>query len=288
MIKDNRFFVQNKLLKAMISYGTINDDIPYYGISRGKGLGSALLTYFTKKILNIHRLPYCEDRHFTNEFHSIRDEHVSKILNKLDDSTIQEITKELDEIYKFTQHQLSEVDYVTLSRKVHNSTHSNYGDLLYKLKKYSELLEIDSINIEMDILNSFGDDDCYGHFPVNLNVNIPKKNILYSHKFMDKDIVESGEWVVINDSTNGVVNIPISSIIIENEESFKDIKINDNLEHARDFLAQYNRFHLRVHNNLFRTWNKTYRGEVIKPTFKTRLKIAYDSFKNGYIICEKI
>jgi len=257
-------------------------------MSTGKGLGSALLTHFTKVMLNIHRLPYCEDRHFSNEMAYSQNDNAINILNKLDTLTVKDITTELKEVYDFTQNQLSKIEYITLSRKVHNSKDTNYGDLLYKLKMYSELLGIDSINIEMDILNSFGDDNCYGHFPVNINLKVPKKNILYTHRFMDKEIVEEGEWIIINDSANGIVNIPTSSIIIDNEESFKKIVISNNIEHARDFINQYNGFHLRLHNNLYRTWNNTYRGKIIKPTFKTRLNIAYDSFKNGYLTCEKI
>ncbi len=284
----NRYYIKNQYLKKMISNDPKNEDIPYTGMSSGKGLGTALLTYFVKKMLNIHRLPFCEDRHFSNDFTGTNTSNKINILNKLSEVEIQNITKELNIIYEFTQDSLHDVEYKILSRRVHNSTKTNYGDLLYKLKKYSEILGEEYIEVNMDILNSFSDGNSYGRYPIKLELKIPKKNILYCHKFMDKDIVESGEWVVINDSPNGIVQIPISSIKIDDENSFKDISLPTDVNAAQDFLNRYKGFSLHLHTNIDKNQNSIYHGEIIKPTLKTIFKIVLDIYKNGYPIYKNV
>lgn len=268
------FDIENQLLFDCIGLGGswMNRE-NIIGFNRGKESGYALLTYFASRALNFRRLPFCEDRIYTSYFSAKY--FPKEILKNLDNKTIQAICDELSKLYQHTQLKLSQAGLTSIAirREIH-SDENGYVETFIRLKKSAELLSQDHIEIEMDTLNSFGDEGhykCSTGLGVTLELNIPIKDILYCSKLIgnrpsESATMESGEWVVINDSPNGVLRIPTSSIHFRddmwNEYGKREFTRTD----AEKFMQTYNPIILRT---MFRTEAQR-STQWLQPTLKQR------------------
>lgn len=220
----------------------------FEGFNRDKRFGYALLTYFATTALNFRRMPFCEDRVYRQYF--FETEKYSEILNELDQQRIQSICDELYEIYQFTQDALKRtgLSHVRLRReiKISQSHHNkpSQAEHIIKLKEAAKLLGMEYVNVEMDTLNSFGDEGAYVT-DVRLELEMPIEDILYcstliGNRSVSSNTMESGEWVVINRSPTGIVKLPVDAISYHNSMFSFYHQMTENT--ARDFLYKHNPF----------------------------------------------
>lgn len=214
---DHAFHIKDDLLFNCIGMGRGNGHDPkkVSGFNCGKQFGYALLTYFVSRALNFRRVPFCEDRIYASYF-SRRDDDM-KLLSSLNENRIAIICAELSSLYQHTQIKLAQagLSSVAIRREIKSDQHG-YAETFVRLKKSADLLGLTEVQIEMDTLNSFGDEGAYCN-DVTLQITVPIKDVLYCSRLVanrhgQPDTMESGEWVIVNQSSTGVSSLPASSI----------------------------------------------------------------------------
>lgn len=267
---EHHFHIQDDLLYDCIGLGRGSSNTPdrVTGFSYGKDFGYALLTYFAARALNFKRLPFCEDRIYAN-FYGCH-ERYKTILAQLDEQRVDSICAELRSLYQHTQRKLQEknVNSVNIGRKI-SSRSNGYVETIIQIKNSAELLGLDTIKVEMDTLNSFGDEGAY-FGEVFLKMNVPAKDILYCSSLIgnragQNATMETGEWVVLNRSPTGVTELPLSAIHVDNSLWCADKTLTK--EKAEKILDRYNPF---VFRNLYST-EQNHGTYGLKRSFKGKI-----------------
>lgn len=232
----HKFHLNDPLLRALILA-----DQPSPGGDRelkswvwGKTLGAVLLTWFAKRAFNLSRLPYHEDRLLSGHLCSEDLTHLQQLVSTLTPPLIDATTQELRELHAHTQACLASkgLTHVQLQRGIRYAGSCKltgiYGasevlgqaGQIVKLKLAAEMLGQETVQFEMDTLNSWGDDGGYGHFPVHLHRRIAAADVLYCSTLLaaDHGISECGEWVVINRHQAGLVEFETGDIEFSNNE----------------------------------------------------------------------
>ena len=228
--KSHKFYIKNKILCDCIGIGSgsTTREGRVTGFNYGKQLGYALLAYFASIVLGFRRLPFCEDRIYS-QYLSSNYFRLDDVLPQLNEEVINEIVGELRSLYDHTQQKLSEKKLTTvrLRREIKNMNDTDkYAETIMKLKDCASLLGYETISFEMDTLNSYGDEGAYKHLAdITIEHEIEVKDILYCSELVgshDEDmLIESGEWVVVNRSPTGIVQIPVKSIKVD-DKKWKD------------------------------------------------------------------
>lgn len=241
---EHRYCIKNTILADCIGIGsgTINRPDRVSGFNCGKGLGYAYLTYFVSQALGFRRLPFHEDRYYGRFIEAFHRQNAKNYLH-LDADDIHEIVEEVKLVYQHTQKKLKEASLtkVKLKRRI-AANETGYAQTIMKLKDCAELLGLETIEFEMDTLNSFSDDGTYGHLAdVTIEHEFPAEDILYCSNLVKSSdtslLVESGEWVVLNRSPTGVVEFPVKSIRYDkNNWDYKTVLTK---ESAERFFAEY-------------------------------------------------
>jgi len=241
---DSLFKINDDILCGCIGLGIPDVNPRISGFSYGKSFGYALLTYFAGNALAYRRLPFCEDRIYRQQFRFVR-EH-QEFLKKLTQERIDAVVTELRELYLHTQSVLKSagLTHVKVIRWIGKNKEDGddipYYESIIRAKRSAELLGIKSIEVDMDMLNSFGG-GAYSHLGgVKLELSIPIEDILYFSSILapgnSTPIMESGEWVAINRSPNGIVSIPVDAI--DHPDKFLDDN-NFNKEDAIRYMESY-------------------------------------------------
>jgi hypothetical protein len=243
--------------------------------------GYALLTYFASSAIGFRRVPFCEDRIYTNYFGHKKDEYTD-VLSQLSQSRIGRIVEEVQALYAHTQAALERVGLknVNLRREIKHlkangfdssdrGSKSGYAETLVMLRKSCDVLGLPNFQIEMDTLNSFGDEGAYVS-EVKIELSVPAKDILYCSELIgnrsrEQRPVESGEWVVINRSPTGVVTLPTTSVIIRPEMWKHDWSI------TRDEAQKFIERHTPIVFRPFYKSEQSYDTHGIRPSFRRSL-----------------
>ena len=267
---DHQFHIKDDLLFDCIGLGKGNSYNPQRvtGFNCGKLFGYALLTYFASRAIGIRRLPFCEDRIYSQYFSRQEDEQ--RILGTLDENRVNAICDELLALYQHTQHHLTSVvhQFVSIRREI-KADDRGYAETIVRLKKSAELLGLPGIKFEMDTLNSFGDEGAYcGN--VTLELAIPIKDVLYcscliANRPGQPETMESGEWVVINRTPNGVVTLPTSAIRIRSGLWSEERPFT--VKEAERFITSYSPIVLRPPNRIL----QTHGTHGLRPTLKQKV-----------------
>ena len=246
---DQKFHISDNLLFDCIGIGCghFNNPNRVQGFNSGKEFGYALLTYFASLSLGFRRLPFCEDRIYTNYFSDTG--KYTNILSKLSSKRIEKITDELLRLYEHTQNSLNRIglNEVNIRREIKKLECNNpreeqsYAEKLVMLRESSHILGIPEFEIEMDTLNSFGDEGAYVS-EVRIELTVPAKDIMYCSALIgnrngEQHTMESGEWVVINRSPTGVVKLPTASIRVRGDMWKHIIPLTP--ERAKKFIDNY-------------------------------------------------
>lgn len=275
--KEQSYVIQNQILADCIGIGSgslKSIDKPIVGFSYGKDNGYQLLAYLTELALGFRRLPWCQDRNYRRGVHN-DEKYIFEILKQLDPNTIEQLVREVKAIYEHTQAELSKVGLskVKLVRHI-AAKDNNYAQTIMGIRSCAELLGKNHIEFEMDILNSFScEDGAYGHLSdVQIYHEFDVSDVLYCSSFLhfgDKNAIfmESGEWVVINRSANGVVKLPISSVTYDKAKWSDGLNLGSNVEKAEQVIAERTPFHVRQE----RDFEMSYASFGKSPNWKRKL-----------------
>jgi len=250
------FQIENDILYDCIGRGRdgiYGKDRIIRGFNSVKGDGYALLVYFAMQVLGVSRLPFCQDRVFTKGLWQ-QEPFRNFLTNDLTDSVVEEIIHEVRALYDHVQSAFKQkgIKTVNLRREIHRhdgcesdycGVHNDgYAERIVMLKKSAELLGMEEVEINMDVLNSFGDEGEYWK-GLTLRLEIPVTDVLYCSNLIadregeEKHTVETGEWVVVNRSLTGVVGIPTDSIVVD-DKMWRNIQDVGEQE-ARQFIKEY-------------------------------------------------
>lgn len=277
-VQDMQYVVKDDLLYACIGWiNEIDSGKKIAGMRQSKWtVGYVVLLMALREAFDLHRFPFCEDRILSDLVlarSSVAEEFL-KLLPELTSERITELTHEVAQLYHHTQHQLEKanVKTVRLRRRLYDTSdkwvsyHNNdveYAKTFVALKHAAELLGLSHVEVDLDTLNSFGDDGGYAHFPVELTLEVPANDVLYCanlianrnkdeehYDLTNRGDVEEGEWVVINRSPTGVMKIPTDAIKVDDKwiELRQWLKSKDR-NWAKKFLAEYSPVKLRGGNN---------------------------------------
>lgn len=181
---------------------------------------------------------------------------VDAFIAPLSKSQLKEVILELINIYRHQQEILNTagVTHVKLRREIgpkelpqqkvkevmvsyNFSERLNYSELLMLYKSAADLLGKEKIPVHMDLLNSFTDtNDKGGYGTISIELSIPAEDVLYSYLMFPSGQMEGEEWIIMNSSLTGVVEIPASSIVINDakiRDSYKERYSNLTLHSAQ-------------------------------------------------------
>lgn len=166
----------------------------------------------------------------------------------------------------------------------------NYATQIARQKKIAEHHGRRTVKFEMDTLNSFGDDSGYASRPVMLEFRLPATDILYfshliasrgidySGRWIDhKHAVEKGEWVVINRAPDGIVELPVEQIHL-NDNYADSLKVDPEWLNSRKpnaLIVLREADHIHSENRYF--------GYGVNPKLFQRLLGAFNGLIKGPI-----
>lgn len=193
-----------------------------------KSSGYALLAYLTEIALGIKRLPWAKDRILDAYFGDYRKD-LEWLSKELSAQRINDLLDDVKRLYLHTQNQLrmKGLTHVKLVRHICDrnnnlsSSFEGYTSTIAGLKTCSEAIGNDSVEFEMDLINSF---TCsLGSYPqlqyVTIYQEIPIEDVLYCSAFLNKN--EGGEWHIINRNPSGVVKVKLDDITFSDNVSVK-------------------------------------------------------------------
>ena len=295
-----RYTIKDDLLYRIFDYGDVVSTEKYknihsYVVSKGR-MQYILLQFFIRRAFNIFRLPFFDDRILTNYSPLYKDDFL-KIYKELleDENRLQNIIDEIKAIHSHTQNQLklSGLDeYIILHRRIH----SKYASRVTFLKKACETLCYKTLKLPMDILNSYGDDKGYEHFPITIYHQIPINNVFTCNNLLEarssynKGALEPGEWLIINRNPMGFVEIPLGNIQINSDGFYIDELYKRELEkfnskyYAQKYIEKQLTEEFRILNYYifpdFNSENHEYISGIYKPKLKTKIIAAWNAWKN--------
>lgn len=289
-ISKMQFHIKDELLYKAITYG---DGLPSPAVQRAivsftvqKGPGYAMLVFFARQALGLYRLPYCEDRILSDWLFAQSREQVLEYAMTLSRERISAIVDEVQQLYGHTQAKLREagVDNVTLVRRLYDGQPTSASTFekqhLSVVKHACEMLGRDTIELDMDTLNSFTcEEGTYPDRQVELRLNIPARDVLYCTNLIatrDKDqptraAVETREWVIINRSASGTVKIPVSAVTVDPELSKLVLDMDE--RRASEILEKCEPVTLRGGVNM--NHPTQFYGLHREPTWRTRLAMIW-------------
>lgn len=273
----HRFVLIDPLLRSLLLTNQPREEgIPQIcSWTKRKALGAALLTWFVQRALGLYRLPFCEDRTLTKIGLRFDEHALRSVLRELTPQRVDSITDEVERLYKHTQTQLQakELSVVHLRRHIDEYEQdevAEYGHIAIQkrgqagqflmLKIAAQELGHTTVNIDMDTLNSWGDDDGYAYRAIHLNCSFPIADVLCATELVAADKnMEPGEWLVINRSPTGLVTLPISNLNVRMQALDQD-HINGLFERhdPKDVLNDYQPLVLRPSLNI-------YNSDISKP-----------------------
>ncbi|KHE02657.1 hypothetical protein NL54_03250 [Pantoea stewartii] len=237
---NSRIRIKNEILSACIGYGSKVQQYKFItGFCDKKRNGYAILIEFISILFEKSKLPIQNDRVYS---WYRNDSDVKGLIESLSKSQLSEIITELNEVYRNTQILLNSagVTHVNLRREIapkgipHRISKRvrisqfgidmmSYDSLLMLYKVSANILGYEKIPVHMDVLNSFTDtNDRGGYGSISLNFNIPIEDVMYSYLTFPSDQMEGEEWIVINRSPTGIIELPVSNLTINDKrvESF--------------------------------------------------------------------
>lgn len=237
-MRDRLFRIEDDFLYSCITYGEGLEKKPFHGFTWTKGIGYAFLTFFAQKAFGVYRFPFFPDRVFERHPSEENQKVIIEAVQSLTPERIDAICDELVRIYNYTQSLLRDenLSEVHLKRMIVDLrdrpvSRDTYAQTVMRLKKAAKATGQSTVQFEIDILNSWGDDGGYPHYPVMIRQTIPAADVLYfSNMIANRDnsihthraAVEPGEWVVLNRSPTGVIEIEADDILFD-EDIYEEV-----------------------------------------------------------------
>lgn len=269
----HRFELKDPLLRRLLLLGepTPPGQPTLVAWPVGKLLGAALLTWFVQQALGIRRLPFCEDRLLSSVSRYERPSLLA-VLEDLTPARVETILDEVRRLYAHTQEQLrlKGVGEVNLRRHIDElepvsgdlgraalhagAQHRGQAGQFAQLRLAADALGRETVDLDMDTLNSWGDDGGYAYRAVHLYCTVPAADILLATELVGgaERGLESGEWIVINRSPTGVVSVPTHCLDVQGLDQERSLQMLTRHTPER-VLAQYQPLVLRAGVSLGRT-----------------------------------
>ncbi len=185
-----------------------------------KSSGYALIAYLAQYALDIKRFPWTKDRILNSHFENCTKD-VEWLYAQLTIERINALIGELKRLYEHTQKHLKAkglthvnlVRHITSGDSHMNNSRSSYTSTVATLKTCAEIAEVDAVEFEMDVVNSYS---CsLGSYPqlqtVTLYREVPIEDVLCCSAFLK--INEGGEWHILNRMPDGIVSFKPQDII---------------------------------------------------------------------------
>lgn len=220
-----KFPIRNSLLRACVGGYTRIDgmDGTFCGFQSDKrSVGYVVLCSLLEEALAVHRLPYKADRIVAGMPAGVAQE--LQYWDQFIRQNRQAAVAELVALYEFGQSILAQCfagRMVPLKRYIADK----YAPSLQLRYEAAKLLDKHAVPIEMDLLNSYMLPNDIGYrYPCCIRYAVPIQDVLYAHDFIlpvspngsHPSDTEEGEWVVINRSEDGIVDLPVSAFSFKN------------------------------------------------------------------------
>ncbi|KKX62396.1 hypothetical protein PU99_13175 [Pseudomonas putida] len=222
--------IKNDLLYELMTKGHgLSEKYGFIGWPsiNGGGVGTyGLLTWLTARSLGVDRFPWYPEQRLTLTPGS-ETEAVQRVLTafKTNPQFLEEVTLELQQIYRHTQSQFAQMGLSTVrlvrsfsdgadyEKTVH---HNGFASRLVTLQRAARQLGYESFDIPFRTLSSWAKGG-YGNSTVDVALDIPVEDIVWGNatiesRVFEANAIESDEWVVLNRRKDGVVSIPVEAI----------------------------------------------------------------------------
>lgn len=222
--------IKNDLLYELMTKGHgLSEKYGFIGWPsiNGGGVGTyGLLTWLTARSLGVDRFPWYPEQRLTLTPGS-ETEAVQRVLTafKTNPQFLEEVTLELQQIYRHTQSQFAQMGLSTVrlvrsfsdgadyEKTVH---HNGFASRLVTLQRAARQLGYESFDIPFRTLSSWAKGG-YGNSTVDVALDIPVEDIVWGNatiesRVFEANAIESDEWIVLNRRKDGVVSIPVEAI----------------------------------------------------------------------------
>lgn len=222
--------IKNDLLYELMTNGHgLSEKYGFIGWPsiNGGGVGTyGLLTWLMARSLGVDRFPWYPEQRLTLTPGS-ETETVQRVLAEFKSKPqfLEEVTLELQQIYRHTQSQFAQmgISTVRLVRSFSDGEnyektahHKGFASRLVTLQKAARQLGYESFDIPFRTLSSWAKGG-YGNSTVDVALDIPVEDIVWGNatigsRISETNAIESEEWVVLNRTKDGVVSIPVEGI----------------------------------------------------------------------------
>lgn len=226
---NGKWCIQAQLLHELLTYGDGSQTLLEIGGNWSGGRGfpvvKGILTWLVMQALHIERLPWMPDTPmtFVPEHKKLR----SALLTLA--QSPREITAACNEIVALHQHTQTHfstrgVTTVRLGRGYKNDDFGKnlaggYATAVLRLAEAARLLGKQRITIPHDIITSWARSDSYTGCVAGVTMDIPVEDIFCGADILQPRpnavgtfAMESGEWLVLNRSCMGTIEVPVAGI----------------------------------------------------------------------------
>lgn len=227
---EDRIQISHPLLYALMTYGDGSATKVPISNWNSWGLGSrGILTWLVMEALNVRRHPWHPDACQASA--PIEEEAAGalKILKEhLDTPYKVEIALgEIRRIYDHTQSVFKRrgIRTVQLHRSLYDGDEGGgeegYATTILDMSRAAKRLNHEHFDLPSNVLTSWCEGAGYASYPVTIQVEHPVENVLWSSDVIaskgekpTSSAVESGEWIVLNRSLNGLLSVPADGVIV--------------------------------------------------------------------------
>lgn len=291
---DGRWEIDNVLLHDLLTYSDgsarVGELKACWSAGHGFYIVKGIVTWLTMRSLKIERLPWMADFSFTTlKYEKRLFVPILKYLQEHPD-VVDEASKELLEIYTYTQRFYAGKTYISLGRGYKSSDevitkNDDYAKAVYRHAAAARLVKKETlepsddvfIDVPHDVITSWGKISNYNaDYLVGIDMKVAIEDILLSAETIaprqneiQHSALESGEFLVLNRSRDGLLKINAQDVTALNGFSIKE---PENLYEARKILSEplpayrpmdnYNQLVLDKHSSpqsfrsrLSRAWN---------------------------------
>jgi hypothetical protein len=248
----DRITICHDLLYSLMTYGDVakkdENHLPYkVGNWNSWSLAPrGILTWLVSQALNVHRHPWHPDVCQANTPSNEMAETLRLLHEQFDtEGKVQAAIDEICRIYEHTQSVLKRkgLTTVTLSRSFQdeatNSMDEGYASRVAGCSQAAKSIGQSSFKMPSNILTSWCEGSGYSNYPVTITVDHPIENVIWFSDVIasrgenpQSPALESGEWIIINRSLDGLISIPTNSVMVKNWD-----RVKPQLESA--YLADY-------------------------------------------------
>lgn len=252
LTSDGRWEIENILLHDLLTYSDgsarVGELKACWSSGHGFYIVKGIVTWLTMRSLKIERLPWMSDFSFTTL--KYKKSLYIPILKYLQDhpKIVDEACKELLEIYAHTQRFYAGITHISLGRGYKSSDemitkNDDYAKAVYRHAAAARMIKKDTIDVPHDVITSWAKTSNYNaDYLVGVDMDVAIEDILLSAETIaprqneiQHSALESGEFLVLNRSWDGLLKINAEAVTALNGFSIKE---PENQDEARKILSE--------------------------------------------------